>query len=209
VKGGDKAAFNLINNANVPIIAHWFNFEGRQLTTTGHAIRPEASANIQTYVGHAFRIYAAISGKPLLMEYTVESLTGDVSVVSCDGVKADDPMKPLVSPRAAEFEKLAHDQDRPCLPAGKSGQWSCINRTSKDDYAKRSQDGTTYGFATKSEAGHRGIGATVDSGYTRHIPSIPRLTTGRGYEDDFHRRTEEDPSAVVQGGKEGRSEGCE
>ena len=38
-----------------------------------------------------------------------------------------------------------------------------------------------YGFGSKKEAGPRAVGATVDTGYTRHIPKIPRITTGPGY----------------------------
>jgi hypothetical protein len=105
----------------------------------------------------------------------------EVIVKICDGVEADSPELPLVSERAAEFEKLTHDQNAPCLPEGKSGEWSCAKRYTAAEYETRPKDGSLYGFATKAEAGHRNVGEWVDKGYTRHIPSIPRLTTGRGY----------------------------
>jgi hypothetical protein len=68
-EGGEKASFNLVNAAGVPIQAKWFNFRGQEVEGSGHSLRIDAQAKITSYVGHSFRIYAQVQGKPLLKEY--------------------------------------------------------------------------------------------------------------------------------------------
>lgn len=181
VEEADRTKFSLINEAKVPIVAKWIDPSGKSVGSSAHKLRVGAQTVINTFVGHSFRITAAVEGEPLLLEHTVTAKDDTVRVQLCDGVEPIDENAPLVSPRAEEFAKLTHDQDAPCLPEGKSGEWSCIRYISKEDYAKRPTDGSVYGFANQKEAGHRKVGEMIDTGYIRQIPQIPRISQSRGY----------------------------
>jgi len=181
--GGASATYTIVNDASVPVDARWVDTSGN-VAEDGHVISPGGSSGIQSFEGHGFHIFSLEDGT-LLSEVKVPQGKRSKTVVSnCDGLKTTSQRRPekLTNlPRAAEFEALVHDQYAPCLPEGESHKWSCINRLTKEEVAARPTDGSVYGFSTKAEAGHRKIGATVDTGYTQHIPRIPRLTTGPGY----------------------------
>ena len=171
---GDKVS--IIFSSEIPdfVDLYWVNPDRKEVHSG--SIDPIGETRINTWPGHAFRFYQAETQKEvLLMEYVVNADDSRITISSCDGVRE----VAVNSDRADEFEALVHDQAAPCTPLGKSSQWSCIKYTDKDAYTLRPQH--LYGFKNKSEAGRRKVGATLDTGYTSHIPYVIRVTDGPGF----------------------------
>jgi len=178
--GGEAISITFTNRAPVTALVNWINFNGETHSDSVHTVNPDASTVIHSFAGHAFRVHGDVTDHPLLLEYQAKKDEHEVLIEGCDGVKAE-PKRPFVAARAAEFQSLVHNHTAPCEPAGKSGKWSCVRLTSKEDYAKRLHDGTIFGFADKTESGHRQIGEVWDRGYVSHIGKVPRVADGSGY----------------------------
>jgi len=198
---GESTLLQVTNHVEgIPIVMVWVDMYGQE--TDHHDLVPLQSGDTgkyETFLHHVFRFYT-LEHHELLLEYTVEEKDHHVHVTICDDVTPIDLEGIYDSPYREEMEALVHDQTAPCLPANDSTKWSCIRYISTQDYEARlaaaaaaatsSKDGstttttttTTYGFASRQETqGTRSIGDTVDHGYSRHIPQIPRLTNGKGY----------------------------
>mmetsp|Transcript_28142 Transcript_28142/g.39593 ORF Transcript_28142/g.39593 Transcript_28142/m.39593 type:complete len:435 (-) Transcript_28142:133-1437(-) len=185
-RGGPPARLHVKNTVeDIPIIVVWVDMDGKE---TGHhdlvPIQSLESNVYNTFKGHVFRMYTE-NHETLLVEHTVTT-EGEkyLEIHTCDDVKPVALDAPYVSPYQEEMEALVHDQNAPCVPEDDSSKWSCIKYISKEDYEKRSKDGSNkYGFNSTVEArvARRGVGDTEDDGYVRHIPKIPRLTNGKGY----------------------------
>ena len=187
--GGKRHVVNFVNRVGTAVDAVWVAADGSERREHAHLVEWGATERIDSFTGHAFRFYTTATAK-FVGEYRVVAGEGSFTVPACDGAPQDpEPGVPgggaFVSPRAAEIAALVHDQAAPC--DGPSNTWSCIRKYTAAEYKARPAH--LYGFANKKEAGHRAVGATVDTGYTRHIPKIPRITTGPGYlKMDFTRR---------------------
>lgn len=184
--GGGKSALKIENEAGVPLAAYWIDGSGNINEGSVHFIDTDSNSIINSFVGHAFRIFADTEERQLLVEYAVQRPGEDrVTVVPCGGMRARDPVgdggQAFVSPRAAEMEALVHDPAAPCAPAGSSSRWSCLRHLNKEEYEERLAKSPQYGFSSDAESQGRGAGATVDSGYTSHIDKIPRVANGSGY----------------------------
>merc|ERR1712196_660137 len=116
------------------------------------------------------------------MEYVVETRKGEVlvKVQPCNDIQKAD-VQPEDHPRKEELVGLVHEQFAPCQPEGKSSLWSCVRKITRDDYDHRPKDGKEYGFATKKEAGGRGVSTMWDFGYVAHKDKVPRMANTSGF----------------------------
>ena len=166
---GEAQNVQLISELPTDALVQWVDQSGHEqdagLITAG------GDSTQSSFVGHVFRVRAMTAPFRLLLEYTIPSGCGRTCVrrippcgsVVEDAAAAEAALR--ANSRAAEFEALAHkNEDYPCLPANRSGSWSCVRYLTTEDVARR--DPREYGFQPGEKASPYQLYRTVDEGYT-------------------------------------------
>jgi hypothetical protein len=177
--GGQKSNLKITNLAGAAVAVYWVDDSGKE-NPTNVAINPTEEGNVNTFVGHAFRIRTDDDNKTLVTELHITDTKAEASVAPCGTFAAAVHLGR--GARKSELDGLVHDQLAPCDPPGKSGLWSCVRKIDKEDYSQRLKDPPPeYGFATKEEAGRRKLHEQWDHGYTQHMKQVPRLANTSGF----------------------------
>lgn len=138
---------------------------------------------INSYPGHRFLFRTSkAAGSLLVMDFVVgEGAKQTFEVLACGDIEEFEERRI----EDLDFRHLVHDNAAPCVGED-SKDWSCVRFVSEEEKEARAQG--DYGFIAGEGSGENGdfgkvgryIGQTIDTGYTKHIPKIPKLTKGLG-----------------------------
>jgi len=124
-----------------------------------------------SYNGHAFRV-RTFHGVLIAEARVIKDSNKIQKIETCGDIESVETQL-YEEGRAEEYESLM--LNNPC--EGPSSDWSCVRKLDEEEYNARNPD--EYGF-TKAESPHR-EGVTIDYGYVKQIPSIPKVSQGPGY----------------------------
>ena len=170
---GSKRTVSFENLLDAELAIYWLDFNGVEVPQG--VLMPLSEAARESYVGHVFRV----KWQDLLVYETKvsEKTRRDrkLSIGGCGELKEN----PRSTARDAEFAELMHDVSRPCLPAEKSAQWSCVKYLTLEDLKLRRKE--DYGLLPNETQSTRRHFMTTDDSYVSQIGKIPQVSPGPGY----------------------------
>lgn len=172
-KSHEQVSVIFQSEAEYDLNYYWVNSAGKEVLL--NVLGAHARRRFMSYAGHIFRVRSLRGNKRIHAEVEVpdDSKSFQVNVQPCGNTSID---QLLWDPnRDKEFEGLLVPNPWEC-EGEDSSSWSCVHHVSKEEESAR--DPSLWGFAPGES--RRKVGQVDDTSYTRHIPSMIRVTDGPG-----------------------------